>query len=66
MRYAIRRVLYIGSGDTPREDKMSIYVDRARGFLGVSRDHRPLPSWLTEADIDVFATSTPAPDFAAG
>jgi len=54
-RNTIRRVLYFGSGDTPRENKMSFYVDRAKGFLGPSLDPNPLPRWLTEADIDVFA-----------
>ncbi|MEA2931085.1 MAG: hypothetical protein QOG38_3513 [Hyphomicrobiales bacterium] len=54
-RFTLRRILYIGSGDTPREQKMSMYVDRAKGFLGAARDAAPLPSWLTEADIDVFA-----------
>ena len=33
-RTAIRRILYFGSGDTPREHKMSFYVDRQKGFLG--------------------------------
>jgi pimeloyl-ACP methyl ester carboxylesterase len=53
--FTLRRILYIGSGETPREHKMSMYVDRAKGFLGASRDTVPLPAWLTEADIDVFA-----------
>jgi pimeloyl-ACP methyl ester carboxylesterase len=54
-RFTLRRVLTIGSGDTPREQKMSMYVDRQQGFLGQRRDPLPLPSWLTEADVDVFA-----------
>jgi pimeloyl-ACP methyl ester carboxylesterase len=55
VRSSVRRVLYFGSGDTPREHKMSFYVDRAKGFLGPSLDPNPLPPWLSEADIDVFA-----------
>jgi pimeloyl-ACP methyl ester carboxylesterase len=54
-RFTLRRILTIGSGDTPREHKMSMYVDRAQGFLGASREDDPLPPWLTEADIAVFA-----------
>jgi pimeloyl-ACP methyl ester carboxylesterase len=46
VRYTIRRVLTIGSGDTPREHKMSMYVDRAKGFLGEREGDMPLPSWL--------------------
>ena len=65
VRYAIRRVLYIGSGDTPPEDKMSFYVDRARGFLGGRADH-PIPSWLTEADVDVFAAAYARTGFRGG
>lgn len=54
-RFTLARILTIGSGDTPREHKMSMYVDRAKGFLGASRDLVPLPPWLTETDVDVFA-----------
>ena len=54
-RFTLQRILTIGSGDTPREQKMSMYVDRQKGFLGTTRDPMPLPGWLTEADIDVFA-----------
>jgi pimeloyl-ACP methyl ester carboxylesterase len=50
----LRRVLYIGSGDTPREHKMSMYVDRQKGFLGGRGGDVPVPSWLTEADLKVF------------
>jgi pimeloyl-ACP methyl ester carboxylesterase len=64
-RYTVRRVLYIGSGDTPREDKMSMYVDRAKGFLGASHDV-PLPSWLTEQDVDVFAAEYERTGFRGG
>lgn len=65
VRFSMRRVLYIGSGDTPREDKMSFYVDRARGFLG-SRAGHPLPSWLSEADVDVFAAAYRRTGFRGG
>jgi pimeloyl-ACP methyl ester carboxylesterase len=65
VRGSIRRVLYIGSGDTPRDDKMSFHVDRARGFLGGGADH-PLPSWLTEADVDVFAQAYAHTGFRGG
>jgi pimeloyl-ACP methyl ester carboxylesterase len=65
VRASIRRVLYIGSGDTPREDKMSFHVDRGRGFLGGRADH-PLPSWLTEADVDVFAREYARTGFRGG
>jgi pimeloyl-ACP methyl ester carboxylesterase len=65
VRSSLRRVLYIGSGDTPHHDKMSFYVDRARGFLGGGADH-PLPAWLTEADVDVFAQAYAHSGFRGG
>src|SRR4051812_46781229 len=64
-RFTLRRVLYIGSGDTPREDRMSFHVDRARGFLGSAVDH-PLPAWLNEADVDVFAAAYARTGFRGG
>jgi len=40
-------------GETPRLEKMSLYVDRTQGFLGAAREV-PLPPWLSEADVAVF------------
>ena len=61
------RILYFGSGDTPREHKMSLYVDRAEGLSRAAAiDPVPLPPWLTEADIDVFATEYQRTGFRGG
>ena len=65
-RYTLARILYIGAGDTPRDDKMSMYVDRQRGFLGKPGGTVPLPPWLTERDIDVFATAYQRSGFRGG
>ncbi len=65
-RYTIRRVLTIGSGDTPRDDKMSLYVDRQKGFLGAAHNVVPLPPWLSESDLDVFATEYQRTGFRGG
>ncbi|MEJ0073884.1 MAG: alpha/beta hydrolase [Alphaproteobacteria bacterium] len=65
-RYTIRRVLTIGSGDTPRDDKMSLYVDRQKGFLGAAHKVVPLPPWLSESDLDVFATEYQRTGFRGG
>jgi len=65
-RATIRRILYFGSGDTPREHKMSFYVDRQKGFLGPSIDPVALPPWLSETDIDVFATEYQRTGFRGG
>jgi len=45
---------------------MSLYVDRTKGFLGAAREHMPLPAWLSEADIDVFATEYQRTGFRGG
>ena len=65
-RYTIPRLFHIGFGDTPREDKMSLYVDRQKGFLGASRAPLPLPSWLSEADLDIFAAEYHRTGFRGG
>ena len=65
-RYTLARILSIGSGDTPRDDKMSMYVDRAKGFLGKPSGAVPRPPWLTEADIDVFAAEYARTGFRGG
>jgi len=65
-RFTLRRTLTIGSGDTPRDRKMSMYVDRAQGFLGASREDYPLPAWLSDADLDVFAAEYRRTGFRGG
>src|ERR1044072_5234958 len=65
-RHTLARVLYIGSGDTPRDDKMSMYVDRAKGFLGKPGGAVPRPRWLSESDIDVFAAEYARTGFRGG
>jgi pimeloyl-ACP methyl ester carboxylesterase len=52
--FTLRCLFHIGFGETPRAEKMSLYVDRQKGFLGPPRDI-PLPPWLRQADLDVFA-----------
>jgi pimeloyl-ACP methyl ester carboxylesterase len=60
-RDTIRRLLYSGSGDIPRQsdntlgDQTPGMVPRTGGFLTRTIDPSTLPGWLTEADIDVFA-----------
>jgi len=65
-RYTLARILSIGSGDTPRDDKMSMYVDRAKGFLGKPHGTVLRPPWLSEADIDMFAAEYARTGFRGG
>jgi pimeloyl-ACP methyl ester carboxylesterase len=53
--FTLRRLFHIGFGETPKAERMSLYVDRTKGMLGAVRNPVPLPPWLTEADIAVFA-----------
>jgi pimeloyl-ACP methyl ester carboxylesterase len=60
-RDTIRRLLYSGSGDVPRESDNTLgdvapgMVPRTGGFLARTVDPPMLPAWLTEADIDFYA-----------
>jgi pimeloyl-ACP methyl ester carboxylesterase len=54
-RDTIRRVLYSGCGDLPPERGWRVTSpDRSR-FLEGLENPAVLPSWLTEADVDVYA-----------
>jgi pimeloyl-ACP methyl ester carboxylesterase len=64
--FTLRRLFHIGFGETARADKMSLYVDRTKGLLGTARDPVPLPPWLTEADITVFAAEYRRTGFRGG
>ena len=61
-RDTIRRLLYSGSGDAPRESDNTLgddapgMVPKTGGFLTRTIDPTTLPTWLDEADIDVFAS----------
>lgn len=59
-RRTIRQLLYWGSGDPPRRPPgersgPAGMVPRGGGFLNPAEAPTPLPAWLHEADIDVFA-----------
>ena len=71
-RETIRRLLYSGSGDVPRRsdntlgDQAPGMVPRTGGFLTRTIDPTTLAGWLTEADIDVFATEFVRTGFRGG
>jgi pimeloyl-ACP methyl ester carboxylesterase len=61
VRRTLRRLLYSGSGDVPRDartissrDAVGM-VPRGGGFLDRTVEPSTLPSWLTEADLDFYA-----------
>jgi pimeloyl-ACP methyl ester carboxylesterase len=68
----IRRLLYSGSGDIPRQsddtpgDRSPFMVPRTGGFLTRTVDPPALPAWLTEADIDFYAAEFARTGFRGG
>jgi pimeloyl-ACP methyl ester carboxylesterase len=71
-RATLRRVLYSGSGDVPRredgEPSAGCFglMPRDGGFLTRTRDPETLPAWLTEADLDVYASEFARSGFRGG
>ena len=72
-KITIRRMLYGASGDAPRgtggawEAGSSVgMVDRKAGLLGGMADPKELPSWLTGADLDYYASEFTRTGFRGG
>jgi pimeloyl-ACP methyl ester carboxylesterase len=71
VRATIRRVLYSASGDrvrgalTSRPGDVGL-VPRNGGFLTQMVDPDPLPSWLTERDVDVYVDEFTRTGFRGG
>jgi pimeloyl-ACP methyl ester carboxylesterase len=54
---AMRKVLVGGSGDAPGDGAVSLMVPPGSGLLDRAANPAKLPAWLSEADIEVFATA---------
>src|SRR6202161_3162773 len=71
-RDTLRRLLYSGSGDIPRQsdntlgDQAPGMVPRTGGFLTRTIDPPTLRAWLTEPDIDFFAREFARAGFRGG
>ena len=72
-RTTIRRMLYGASGDAPPgtggawEAGPTVgMVDRKAGLLGAMADPAKLPSWLTDADLDFYASEFTRTGFRGG
>lgn len=57
IRSAMRRVLVAGSGNARPGSEMCLTVPPGTGFLDRAIAPETLPPWLTEVDIDVFASA---------
>lgn len=69
---AVRKMLYSVSGDAPQGDTRGLaghraaMVPRDGGFLSNMADPDVLPAWLTEADIDFYASEFSRAGFRGG
>jgi pimeloyl-ACP methyl ester carboxylesterase len=72
VRLTLRTILYSISGDAPRPvgsvvDRNAVeMVHREEGFLGQLLNPVSLPSWLSEADVDYYATEFARTGFRGG
>ncbi|MEP6507976.1 MAG: alpha/beta hydrolase [Gemmatimonadales bacterium] len=67
-RLTVLSMLFGGSGDAPRRDPNAPVgmVTRGGGFLRGAAGPLPLPTWLTEADIDFYAREFARTGFRGG
>jgi pimeloyl-ACP methyl ester carboxylesterase len=72
VRATMRRLAYSGSGDVPRLDTTFASPDavgmvpRRGGFLSRTVEPSTLPAWLTDADIDFYASEFARTGFRCG
>jgi pimeloyl-ACP methyl ester carboxylesterase len=72
VRQTLRKLLFAASGEAgprqPGDDTPNPFgmVSRQRGLLAPLPDPATLPSWLTEADLDVYTAAFTASGFAGG
>ena len=61
-------MLFGGSGDRPPRETNALVgmVPVGGGFLGAGPEQLPLPDWLTEADLDFYATEFARTGFRGG
>src|SRR6266542_3064200 len=61
----MRRVLYTASGAVPPSPTLALAAEGG-GWLDQMQDPTTLPEWLTEADLDTFATEFARTGFTGG
>lgn len=67
VRATLRRVLYWGSGDAPRDGaEWRPFAPARSGFLEGFADPDALPPWLTDADLDVYVAEFERTGFRGG
>ena len=66
VRKTMRRTLYSLSGDAPQEKRWRFMLDKSEKPLSASSVPETLPSWLTEEDVDYFASEFQRTGFRGG
>jgi pimeloyl-ACP methyl ester carboxylesterase len=68
VRTTMRKFLYSASGDAPQpqDGPQQPVVPEGLGVLNIMGEPETLPAWLTEADIDVYATAFARTGFTGG
>lgn len=64
---SMRGILCSGAGDARRASSLGVgMVSRKTGFLGMMAENPPVPAWLTEADLDYYASEFARTGFRGG
>jgi pimeloyl-ACP methyl ester carboxylesterase len=66
VRKTIRRALYSASGDAPPDMSWAYKFPKGTRFIDAMMDPSELPSWLTEKDLDFFASEFERTGFRGG
>ena len=68
VRATLRKLLYTASGDAPRPpgEPARPVVPAGKGILDIMLEPETLPGWLTEADLDFYATEFARTGFGGG
>lgn len=65
-RRTMRMMLYSASGSLPPDHAWNFDLPKTAGFLTGMVEPKTLPAWLTEADLDVYATEFGRTGFRGG
>jgi pimeloyl-ACP methyl ester carboxylesterase len=65
-RTTLRKFLYGASGEVPQGKRLALVIPQGRGMLDHAIDPDVLPAWLTQADIDFYATALARTGFTGG
>jgi pimeloyl-ACP methyl ester carboxylesterase len=65
-RTTLRKFLYGASGEVPPSHRLALVIPEGRGMLDQAIDPDVLPPWLTQTDINYYATTFEQTGFTGG